>query len=138
MLLVVENEKANIGFISFLKRRLRMRILSSLNLTKLSKFDEFFESDYFKTLYGDKKVLASKVVVLGANNLRHTIIQESGSIYIDPNMYYPGTQIKLVDLCNLINFGNLSVDAYPVFSDAFQHFSNNLEEYSDRFLMGVG
>ena len=138
MLLVVENEKVDVGFIAFLKRRLRMRILSSINFNKLIKFNKFFESDAFKTIYGDKKILAERVVVLGSNHLQHTIIHNTARIYIDPNVYYPGTEIKLVDLCNLINFGNLSVDAYPIFSNAFQHFSDNIEQYADTFLTGVG
>jgi hypothetical protein len=38
----------------------------------------------------------------------------------------------------LINFGNLSIDSYPIFTETFNHFSMNIKKYVEKCGMGLG
>lgn len=137
MTLIVENKDINTYFIKYLKRRLLGHISLILNIKKLVPFDEYFNSDEFKILSGGIKVSAKKVIVLGMSNLTHRRYETTTHIFINPNIYYTGTNIKLVDLCNLINFGNMSIDGYPIFTETFNHFSRNIKKYIDKCIIGL-
>lgn len=39
----------------------------------------------------------------------------SYEIFIDPNINAPGIPAKLVDVCALVNYGNLALLPYPIF-----------------------
>ena len=75
---------------------------------------------------------------MGMSNLVHKRFDTVTQIFINPNLTYPGTNLKVEDLCKIINYGTLSIDAYPIFSMTFEHFSKNLGKYVDRCIMGVG
>lgn len=138
MILVVDNEYATQKFISFLKQRMLSHLSAIIDTKKLIPYDEYFNTDEFRELYGDGNVSAVKVVVFGMKHLSHKRYESNTHIFINPNVNYPGTQINLFTLCKLINFGNMSIDAYPIFTDTFNHFSKNLSKYIDKCIIGIG
>lgn len=138
MTLRVDNKNINQHFISYLKKRMLGYASTILNVRQLDPFDEYFNSGDFKKLSNDTTVSTRKVVLLSMTNLIHKRYETTTHIFINPNINYPGTDMKLVDLCKIINFGNMSIDAYPIFTETFDHFSNNIKKYMDRCILGLG
>ena len=138
MLLIVENKDITLHFISYLKHRMLRHLATLLNTKRLNEYDDYFNSDAFKAMCGEVRVSARRVILLGMTNLSHKRYEEVTHIFINPNINYPDTNLKVVDLCKVINYGTLSIDAYPIISETFDHFSNNIEKYKERCMIGLG
>ena len=138
MTLIVDNKDINLHFIKFIKRKMLEHISLILNFKKLTPFDEYFKSEEFNKLSNNVRVSSKKVIVLGMTNLIHKRYETNTHIFINPNILFPGTDIKLVDLCKIINYGNMSIEGYPIFTDTFEHFSKNINKYIDRSIAGLG
>ena len=108
-----------------------------LDMKKLIVFDEYFESEEFGN---DTKVKidSKRVVLMGMTNLSHKRYDTYTQLFINPNTLYPGTSFKVVDLCKVINFGTLSVDGYPIFTQTFDYFSQNIDKYKEKCMIGLG
>lgn len=137
MTLVVDNKDVTQNFILYLKKKMLSHIAYILDIKKLQAYDEYFSSDEFKQISNNTIVSSKKVIVLSMSNLVHKRYETTTHIFIDPNMAYPGTNLKIVDLCKIINYGTLSIDAYPIFTMTFNHFSENIGKYTDRCIRGL-
>lgn len=137
MTLIVENKNITQSFIPYLKKRMLGYLSIILNMKKLIVFDEYFESEEFGN---DTKVKidSKRVVLMGMTNLSHKRYDTYTQLFINPNILYPGTSFKVVDLCKVINFGTLSVDGYPIFTQIFDYFSQNIDNYKEKCMIGLG
>lgn len=138
MTLMIDHEYARNDFLSFLKRRMLGYISMHINLDKVKAFDEYFESDAFKRSYGDTEVCSATIFKMSVTNLKIVHYPTYATISIDDKLMYPDTNIRLIDLCKLMNYGNLSVDAYPIISDTFRHFSTHMKYYVNKYRLGIG
>lgn len=136
MTLIIDNKNITKSFIPYLKKRILGYIVSILNFNKLIKYDEYFNSTDFKS---DSKITIStkKIILISMSNLIHERYETTTHISINPNINYPGTNFKIIDLCKVINFGTLSIDAYPIFTETFSHFSKNIKKYIDYCAIGL-
>lgn len=137
MTLLIENMNLKRGFITFLKKRILRHALLQLNPMRLSVFDDFFNSDNFSTEPLGVRISARRALLLGLSNLEHSRGETSTSIFISDTVKYPGTEFLVVDLCRVINYGNLSIDPYPVISDTMNYFSKNIRTYQNKFILGL-
>lgn len=138
MTLVLENKNITQNFVVFLKNRMLSYMSTILDTRKLTSFDEYFMSDEFKLLTNGVKVSSRRVILLGMTTLVHKRFDTTTQIFMNPNITYPGTSLKIYDLCKLINYGTISIDGYPIFTDTFNYFSKNIEKYVDRYTRGLG
>ncbi len=137
MTLIVDNKYVTMSFIKFLKRRMLGWVALNLNRKRLTIFDEYFKSSDFIRLSNNVTVSSRQVIIMSMTNLIHKRYDTVTHIFVNPNICYPGTNIKLVDLCKIINFGNMSVEGYPIFTETFDHFHNNITKYVDRCIIGL-
>lgn len=138
MTLIVDNKDTNLHFILYLKKRMLRHIALILNPKKLVPYDEYFNSEAFIIRSGGASISSRQVILLGMTHLIHKRYENTTHIFINPNFMYPGTSLSVADLCKVINFGTMSVDAYPIFSETFEHFSKNIKNYLDSCITGVG
>jgi hypothetical protein len=137
MTLIVENKNITQSFIPYLKKRMLGYLTIILNIKKLNVFDEYFESDMFGN-ETNIKIDSKRVVLMGMTNLSHKRYETYTQIFINPNIVYPGTQFRVVDLCKVINYGTLSIEGYPIFTETFDYFSQNIDKYKEKCAIGLG
>ena len=138
MTLLIENVNFKRGFIRFLKKRILQYAMLSLSPKRLHTFDEFFNSSAFRPESINVRISSRRVLLIGLSNLEHSRGDTTTSIFISPTIRYPGTDYLIVDLCRLINYGNLSVEPYPIISDTMTHFSKHIRKYQNKFILGLG
>lgn len=100
-------------------------------------------SQYFKTVdlgwnksIDHKKVItpsAYDIILAGIHNITYSKQGVDYRIYINNNEIIPKGSAKLYDICHLINYGNLSVSPYPIFSDSFKEVDLRINELYDSF-----
>ena len=138
MTLIVDNKDIVPSFISYLKTRLLRHICLILDLSKLKPFDEYFHSLEFLEISNDVLISSKRLILLAMSNLQHKRYESTTHIFINPNVTYPGTELKLVDLCKVINYGTMSVEGYPIYTETFIHFSRIIRKYVEKCSMGLG
>lgn len=122
----------NKGFIQYLKKQIMKFLIVKLNSNKLSAFD-----DYLQSIYGDKTITAKRIIFIGLSNLVCSDYGDKAIISIDDKICYPNTNVKILDLCRLINYGSADLKPYPIFTLTFNHFNSNIEKYSERYADGL-
>lgn len=137
MTIVVKNKHINRGFVSFIKKKLLGYLTTIIDTKKLQSYDEYFKSEEFLKLSNQTIINSQKVILLGMTNLIHKRYETTTHVFINPNINYPETSLKLVDLCKIINYGTLSIDAYPIFTNTFNHIQRNIGKYIDFYTTGL-
>ena len=138
MTLIVDNKDTNLHFIEYLKTRMLRHLATLLNIKKLDTYDEYFNSPEFEEIANNVHISSRRVLLMGMTNLSHKRYKSTTHIFINPNINYPGTYIKVIDLCKVINYGTMSIEAYPIISETFDHFANNIEKYKESCIRGLG
>lgn len=138
MTLVVDNKHINKGFIPFIKKKLFAYMSTITDTKKLHKYDELFHSKEFLKMSNNTIISSRQVIVMGMTNLIHKRYETNTQIFINPNINYPGTNLRIVDLCKIINYGNMSIDGYPILTMTFDYVQSNIGKYIDRYTTGLG
>lgn len=127
MKLLIDKSYCDDDFVKFLIRKLNAFIVSSLNIKKLSNAFEYLKSD---EEYSDKiKSINTLVrfVYVGASSFKCTQHDDKYIIFMDDKktLY----NIKVYDICCLINYGNSVFDGYPIFTDNITTMESNLDNF---------
>lgn len=131
----VENKYTE-GFFDFLIRKTQTRFFENLNVKKLESFEVFInESPRYKSLFR-KYISAYDICVTALHNLKVLRYETLSSIVIDNTVLMPGTSIKVLELCKLIDEGNLGLKAYPIFSNTFKEVQGEIETYYAEYVFG--
>ena len=114
----------DIHFARWLCYRIRFHVIHIIDHRKLKSWDEFFESSL------KLPVKSHQVLVESAKNLRVKRLPDKIVIYMNKNCFMPGLdRVRVYPLLKLITFGNLSVRAYPIFTNTLQYFADNINEF---------
>ena len=126
------------SFILWLKVKIRDKILADLDLKKLIVWDKYLnENNVYKSIY-KKQINTRDIIVAGAMNLDFSKSESNFMIYINRNIFTPGLdRIKLEAICKLINFGDLGIKGYPIFTNTFDYFAESIQDYIDSYLHGM-
>lgn len=126
------------SFGNWLIKELHNNFFINLNEAKLKNWDTYFEkSDEYKSIY-KKKIITKEILIIGIKNL---ICKEAATkliIQINPNLFVPGLdRIRIDQLCRVINYGTITTQGYPIFTDLFIEVSDNINQYIDKYINGL-
>ena len=120
----------DVDFGLWLINRIRVKLVSNISKYDLQVWDNFLNnSKELRRLY-TKKYKTEDLIIFASNNL--TCSGDSGEITIsfNPNQFAPGfDRIRLNTLLKTINYGTLDTKGCSIFSDTFNYFSENIDQY---------
>lgn len=121
-------------FIKFSVRWIRTYGVASIDRSKLIK-----ATDYLNSIFDIMpEISAYHLVVTGFGNLLYRKVRDGFIIEINTNLKYRSTNARLESLCNLIDQGNLDLEPYPIFTDTFQYYCDNLKEVYEIYKLSRG
>lgn len=133
---LVINNCDDIQFIKYLIKLLRKQLLGSIVPGKLIKWDNYLNTlPIFKTKY-KKGITAKEIIYSAAFNIRYMKSGQDYTIYIDNNQKIFGTNAKLYSICKLINYGNMQMQGYPIFTNTFNYIADNIQILYLRYQRG--
>ena len=104
---------------------------SRLDRKRCEPFQLYLEEKY------SKKINLDHILSVSLKNL---MVKKSGCeyiIHIDSNIKAPEIPAKLIDICALINYGNLALNPYPIFDIVMDRLSEEIPSlYTQYKLMG--
>lgn len=119
--------------ISYLQNLLK----ASYDKRKFASMEAFINSvPEFRSIYR-KEYSCKDIVYMSAYNLVYDFYDGSAIIYVDPNVYYPGTQVKLSQLCRLIDSGAIGLPGTYIYTNAFNEVQTSQYEWAELYKMGV-
>lgn len=139
MQLVIENPKGLRldSFCEWLIPKISEALYSNIDSKKLIPFNNYINKYNIVnwTLYR-RPIMCSEIIYLGMNYLVYHKTNNSYIIEIDSNINIPNSTTKIISLCNLINYGNMSLNAYPIFDKATDIIAEDLPNLYAKFLKG--
>ena len=127
-LVISKDTVQDIQFLRFLIDYIRVYLVEHIDRNKEKAWNQFFNSS--NELSG---VTLKQVVGESLKYLTVTEYQYSFEITIKTEEKLRGTNAKLYEVCKLINYGNLSIIGYPIYTDAFHYFEKHLSDYMDKY-----
>ena len=121
-------DKYTDDFFEFVKYKMRDYFYNHLKDKKLEPFDIFInENPKYQSIF--KKHISSYDICISAlYNINVLRFGKNIVLKIDENALIPNTNIKLIELCKLINEGNLVLKAYPIFTEIFKYVKDKIDE----------
>ena len=119
------NTKYGLEFVLYIIKKLQEYIIGNINDKKLVFIEEYINQNY-NNIYR-KHISARDVLVSSAMNLTYQIYANKFTVEIDSKQILYGTNAKLYDICKLINFGVLGMGSYPILTESFDYFRDNLD-----------
>lgn len=92
-------------------------LYSIIDRRYLKHFDTYLSNKY-KT-----SINSNHIISIALKSLIIHKHQDNYQITINPNIFIPGINAKLYDVCALINYGNLDITGYPIFDKAMEKLS---------------
>ena len=126
------DRKYGLEFVLYIIKKLQEYIIGNINDKKLS-FIEVYINQNYKSIYRNY-ISARDIIISGAMNITYQIYPNKFVIELDSKQILYGTNAKLYDICKLINFGVLGISAYPIFTDSFNYFIDNLDYMYEYYL----
>lgn len=121
-------------FLNFLIPKMIYRGLGEYN-PKKTVLQEVYINEFYKSKFR-KYIAAKDVIISGFYNLTWQRYADKIVIEIDPNCLLVGTTAKLNEVCKLINYGTLEISAYPIFTEVFNYFKENIDRWYDYYGSG--
>ena len=123
-------------FIRWFQRRVKQELIRQLQPQKANFWNDYLNEQYDDFKIYPLKLSSDKLLRLGIDNIIFSYFQNQITFRIDNNILVPGLdRIKLVDICKLINYGNLSHEGYPLFSSVFTEMQSNFEQYVREYFL---
>ena len=114
------------NFACWLRRNMRMEILSGLR-----SYSTYYMDKYLEKQFSNKKINAKSIVLKCSNSLYIDVYKDYITISISGFEKYE--DIPLTALANMITFGALGVKGIPILSSVFNRVSNNILAYYKRY-----
>lgn len=105
-------------------------IYSIADVKYLKPFDNYIKAKY------NKNISSKNIITLAISNLIIENYQDNYQITINPNIFVPGINAKLYDLCALINYGNMELIPYPLFDKAMEKLGSFVPKLYDEYKYG--
>lgn len=116
------------SFMHFLINYIRVYLIEHIDKDRARAWDRYFLEDSLLSGVTLKQVIGESL-----KHLAITEFQDRFEISIKTEEKIRGSSAKLYEVCRLINYGNLSMVAYPIFTNTFKYFKNHLSDYIDKY-----
>ena len=130
LIIYKQHDKDLYNFVKYIASEVEDILLDNIHTNQLGKVNQFLSSviipkDGTKTT----PLTAELIIRLSANNLSITERESDYAISIDTEVEIPHYNVSLYAMARLINDGNIHLQAYPIFEDAFKFVATNINSY---------
>ena len=132
-----KNIDFNDDFVEWLLEHIRYKLLSYIKPRKLQRLKQHIINDNpFELSLKELNALnIDSVLIYGIKHLRYKEVKSHYIFYIDANLIVKNTNnLKVSTLCKLINYGDLKVRGYPIFSNTFKFVAANVTRYYAQYI----
>ena len=113
----------------------------NINPSQLIRFQSYIETEQsLKSIYRPKLDInfVYNTCLSSPYNIKiNTYLQHTKFIFDNNSLIY-GTTIRVVDIINLVNYGNAVLQPYPIFDEMFDYFNAHIDSIYNNYLFSIG
>ena len=124
-----KSKKYTNGFMRFLIYNMRLEFSRKISHEQADRWDDYLnDKEASKLDFSNKHIRTLNILYLGINRLVFRKYKDLYLIEIKPFANIPGTNERISDVCNLINYGTMDIQPYPIFSEVFSSVEKKLDK----------
>lgn len=120
------------SFCVWLIQQIQECLMYTFNNQKVAVIETYINQHY-KSPYVNH-ISVYQVLMFAVNNLVINTYGNYFTISINSNVKYGLTNFKIIELCNLIQYGILGLTGYPILVYIFNFISSNLDKQYQKYL----
>ena len=120
------------SFCVWLIQQIQECLMYTFNNQKVAVIETYINQHY-KSPYVNH-ISVYQVLMFAVNNLVINTYGNYFTISINSNVKYGLTNFKIIELCNLIQYGILGLTRYPILVYIFNFISSNLDKQYQKYL----
>ena len=132
MKLVIKKSKyVDKRFIQWLLPHIKYQLIKRLDNKHIAVFNYYLNKE---DEFANKKINIKKILLLAIRTLRFYEYTDLFIICINEDLVVPEYDVTLGTLCRFLNYGNLNIKGYPIFTEAFNAVKINLKTYYKQYI----
>lgn len=137
ILITDEAGKYTDDFLNYILAKFRDIYYEIVDGRKLAPFEVYInELPEYKSVF-KKYMSAYEICLMALYNIVVLKYDSSYVLKIDETQKIPQTNIKIIEICKLINNGNIMLKAYPIFTDVFKYVQTHVENYYAEYVLNM-
>lgn len=137
MNIIIKNtNKYDLNFFNWLIEKIKSYLLMFDDFSKYKQIEEYINSNILKS----KKyryLSMHDIFFIAAASYECINYGSTAIIQINPQIKIYNTNIKVIDICKILNYGSISVKGIDVFSQIANHIKLNLNNYYREYCRGL-
>lgn len=123
-------------FPQWLLRRIKTNLVHNMNIAKINLWNDVLNEQYKEFKLYPISLKADRIIRLGIDHVIISSTDDTVIYHIDSNVFVPGLdRVKVSEICKLINYGTLSQEGFPLFTQTFNEVENNFTYYISEYLV---
>ena len=137
MNIIIKNtNKYDLNFFNWLIEKIKSYLLMFDDFSKYKQIEEYINSNILRS----KKyryLSMHDIFFIAAASYECINYGSTAIIQINPQIKIYNTNIKVIDICKILNYGSISVKGTDVFSQIANHIKLNLNNYYREYCRGL-
>lgn len=137
MNIIIKNtNKYDLNFFNWLIEKIKSYLLMFDDFSKYKQIEEYINSNILRS----KKyryLSIHDIFFIAATSYECVNYGSTVIIQINPQVKIYNTNIKVIDICKILNYGSISVKGTNVFSQIANHIKLNLNNYYREYCRGL-
>lgn len=137
MNIIIKNtNKYDLNFFNWLIEKIKSYLLMFDDFSKYKQIEEYINSNILRS----KKyryLSMHDIFFIAAASYECISYGSTAIIQINPQIKIYNTNIKVIDICKILNYGSISVKGTDVFSQIANHIKLNLNNYYREYCRGL-
>ena len=137
MNIIIKNtNKYDLNFFNWLIEKIKSYLLMFDDFSRYKQIEEYINSNILRS----KKyryLSMHDIFVIAAASYECINYGSTAIIQINPQIKIYNTNIKVIDICKILNYGSISVKGIDIFSQIANHIKLNLNNYYREYCRGL-
>ena len=137
MNIIIKNtNKYDLNFFNWLIEKIKSYLLMFDDFSRYKQIEEYINSNILRS----KKyryLTMHDIFFIAAASYECINYGSTAIIQINPQIKIYNTNIKVIDICKILNYGSISVKGIDIFSQIANHIKLNLNNYYREYCRGL-
>ncbi len=137
MNIIIKNtNKYDLNFFNWLIEKIKSYLLMFDDFSRYKQIEEYINSNILRS----KKyryLSMHDIFFIAAASYECINYGSTAIIQINPQIKIYNTNIKVIDICKILNYGSISVKGIDIFSQIANHIKLNLNNYYREYCRGL-
>ena len=138
MILNIDKDSADSDFIEELVDKIKrdLFILCDGLGVKISLWQDYINKNINLFSYSLDSINLQEVLDVAIDSICYKETEETFTVGINEKVHIKDVYVSVLDICKLVNYGNMTMGGIYIFSDEFERIDKNLDKLEEMYYSG--